>query len=67
MTDKQKNLVVCDEFEFPKAKKGETYTGNDEVQEQPQQESQAVGQPMPQEQEQFMKIPDNIQDSLPFR
>lgn len=61
--------VICDEFEFPKAKKGETYSGNDEPQEQPQHESQAVGQPMPQEQEtEFMKIPDQaILDSLPFR
>lgn len=59
--------VICDEFEFPKAKKGETYSGNEESQAQPN--TQAVGQPMPQEQEsEFMKIPDQaILDNLPFK
>lgn len=61
--------VVCDEFEFPKAKKGETYAGNDEVQEQPQHETQTAGQPAPQPQEEseFMKIPEGIELNLPFR
>ena len=52
--------VICDEFEFPKAKKGETYSGNEESQAQPNE-----SQPAPQEQ--FMKIPENIADNLPFK
>lgn len=59
--------VVVDEIEFPKAKKGETYSGNDEP--QAQSNTQAVGQPIPHEQEmEFMKIPDQaILDNLPFK
>ena len=52
--------VICDEFEFPKAKKGEAYSGNEEPQAQPNESQQAP-------QEQFMKIPDNIADNLPFK
>lgn len=57
--------IVCDEFEFPKAKKGETYAGNNDSQEQPQQNTQPVGSSAPDDG--FMSIPDDITQDLPFR
>lgn len=61
--------VVCDEFEFPKAKKGESYDSAPQEQpSEPQQyESQPQNTPQPQEDTGFMKIPDGIELNLPFR
>lgn len=65
--------VVVDEIEFPKAKKGETspveQPSYNVPQEETQQTTQTVGQPQPQEDTGFMKIPDvdAVMQSLPFR
>lgn len=61
--------IYAEEIEFPKGKKNES--SSSEPQEQPsepqQYESQPQNTPQPQEDAGFMKIPDNIADSLPFR
>lgn len=64
--------VIVDDLEFPKSRKNEESTPAehstyDVPQEEPQQTTQTVGQPQPQEDTGFMKIPDNIADNLPFR
>lgn len=73
---KEFNYILCEKWEWQQGgqnSEGEStpveHSPYDVPQEQPQHESQAVGQPMPQEQEtEFMKIPDQaILDSLPFR
>ena len=76
-TDKEGKKIftedkIVDGWEFPPVRKNEESTPAehstyDVPQEEPQQTTQTVGQPQPQEDTGFMKIPDNIADSLPFR
>lgn len=63
---------IVDDFEFPPVRKNEESTPvehspYDVPQEQPQQTAQTVGQPQPQEESEFMKIPEGIELNLPFR
>ena len=60
---------IIDRWEFPPVRKADADSPAENTYTEPQQTTQAVGQPMPQEQEtEFMKIPDQaILDSLPFR
>ena len=68
---KEFNYVLVEKWEWQAGKSNESegYSNEPYQPEQPQQTTQAVGQPIPQEQEtEFMKIPDQaILDSLPFR
>lgn len=73
-TDKEGKKIftedkLVDSWEFPPVRKADADSQNDNTYTGTQQTTQAVGQPMPQEQEtEFMKIPDQaILDSLPFR